>query len=595
MDEQKDASSNSSNSSTGPATPRFHSHHSETTRLCTQVNAELFDATNPRIHRDIIRIIAQYLDAQGYTSTKVTLYDEANVKQQQENNYISDVVRLRAAILDGEWDEADRICASAYLKDKKHILYSVYKQQYLELIDDNESQKAFTTLTKHLKPLESQQAFQGEFRDLCYLLTTKAIQDAPAFRNWDGIASSREKLAEYLQNILEYEIVGRENEQQLLRPNRLVTLLRQAVAYQIESCQYHAESIPLVSSLLSDYAPVVVPNTEQRAFVGHLGNVKCTEYVGAHGNFVASGSSDNTIRIWDTESSECLATLRGHTSRIWDICVDRMGTTLISASGDCTVKIWDIHDLHKPQCTATIPTSRLDSSASSNTTNVSAGVGQGGGGDIYSVSLTPLESHIIMAGYDRTIRLYDRVTGRVVQTLHGHDLSVAQAVANPLGNLIISGSKDQTIRFWDTISGTCVKSLRSHLGEVTSVATSDSGMLLLSSSKDNSNRLWDLRSLKRLRRYKGHQNTSKNFIRSDFIGDSLVVGGSEDGMVYIWDRESTSVVQRLDGHKGIVYEAKWNPKRGILCSASDDWTLKTWWFDPANTTAAAAVAASGSS
>ncbi|KAJ2813786.1 hypothetical protein H4S07_000406 [Coemansia furcata] len=540
---------------------RVHYHRSsEHSRLCTEADDSLLDEDSPRIRRDIIRIIAQYLDSQGFTSTKVTLYDEANVKQQRENNYISDVVRLRAAVLDGEWGEVDRICASAYLKDKKHILYSVYKQQYLELIDDNEAQKAFTTLNKHLKPLEAQQSVHGEFRDLCYLLTTKSIQDAPAFRNWDGIASARERLAEYLQSILEFEIVGRESEQQHLRPNRLVTLLRQAVAYQIESCQYHAEAVPLVPSLLTDYAPVVVPNAEQGAFAGHLGNVKCTAYVGPYAQLLASGSSDNTVRIWDTDSAECLAVLRGHTSRIWDICVDRAGSTLFSASGDGSVKVWDIRDLHKPQCLHTITADD--------------------GGDIYSVSLNPLESHIIMAGYDRKIRLYDRVTGRVVQTFHGHDLSVAQAIANPLGNLIISGSKDQTIRFWDMMSGSCVKSLRSHLGEVTSVATSDSGMLLLSSSKDNSNRLWDLRSLKRLCRYKGHQNTSKNFIRSGFVGDSLIVGGSEDGMVYLWDRESTNIVQRLDGHQGIVYDAKWNPKRGILCSASDDWTLKTWWFNP---------------
>lgn len=39
---------------------------------------------------------------------------------------------------------------------------------------------------------------------------------------------------------------------------------------------------------------------------------------------------------------------------------------------------------------------------------------------------------------------------------------------------------------------------------------------MLSSSKDNSNRLWDLRLGKPLRRFKGHQNTSKNFIRSAF-------------------------------------------------------------------------------
>ncbi|KAJ1808139.1 hypothetical protein LPJ77_002555 [Coemansia sp. RSA 2523] len=552
----------STSAQTANAQLGLHYHHSERSRLCTEASAELFDENSPRIRRDIIRIIAQYLDSQGYTSSKVTLYDEANVKQQHENNYISDVVRLRAAIVDGEWTEVDRICSSTYLKDKKHILYNVYKQQYLELIEDHESQKAFATLNKHLKPLESQQSFQGEFRDLCYLLTTKSIQDAPAFRNWDGVSSSREKLAEYLQNILEFEIVGRESEHQHMMPNRLTALLRQAVAYQIESCQYHSDAIPLVPTILTDYAPVVVPNTEQHSFIGHLGNIKCTAYVGQCGRHVASGSSDNTIRVWDTETSECVATLRGHTARIWDICVDRTGSTLVSASGDGTVKIWDIRDLNKPQCTSTVVTENS--------------------GDVYSVSLNPLESHIIMAGYDRTIRLYDRVTGRIVQTFHGHELSVAHAVSNPLGNLIISGSKDQTVKFWDIMSGTCVKSLRSHLGEVTSVATSDSGMLLLSSSKDNSNRLWDLRSLKQLHRYKGHQNTSKNFIRSSFIGDSLVVGGSEDGIVYIWDRESTKIVQRLSGHQGIVYDAKWNPKRGILCSASDDWTLKTWWFDPNN-------------
>ncbi|KAJ2681657.1 hypothetical protein H4R19_007297, partial [Coemansia spiralis] len=207
---------------------QVYHHRAGRSPLCTDASAELFDENNPRIRRDIIRVIAQYLDSQGYTSAKVTLYDEANVKQQHENNYISDVVRLRAAVLDGEWGEVDRVCSSAYLKDKKHILYKVYKQQYLELIEDNESQKAFATLNKYLKPLEAQQSFQGEFRDLCYLLTTKSIQDAPAFRNWDGIASSREKLAEYLQNILEFEIVGRESEHQHLRPNRLVTLLRQA-------------------------------------------------------------------------------------------------------------------------------------------------------------------------------------------------------------------------------------------------------------------------------------------------------------------------------------------------------------------------------
>ncbi|KAJ1942890.1 hypothetical protein EC988_006373, partial [Linderina pennispora] len=435
-------------STDGSLQRQFHNHAGERSRLCTDPSSELFDESNPRIQRDIIRLIAQYLDTQGYAATKVTLYDEANVKQRQEGEYISDVVRLRAAVLDGEWAEAERLCSGAHLQDKKQILYNVYKQRYLELIDDGEPQKAFAVLMKHLKALEAQQAFAGEFRDLCYLLTAKSIADAPAFRNWDGIASARERLAEYLQSILEFEITGRERLAMPMQPNRLLHLLRQAVAYQIESCEYHAESVPQVPTLLADYAPETVPNSAYRQFAGHLGNVKCAAWAGEAGRYLASGSSDNTVRVWDTDSGECRAILKGHGSRIWDVCADRRGDRVFSASGDGSVRVWDIRDLAKPQCVAVVD----------------------GVGDVYSVGLNAAETHVIMAGYDRAVRVYDLAAQRTVQRLVGHELSVASATTNALGNLVVSGSKDQTIKFWDTLSGTCVRTLRSHLGEVTSVA-----------------------------------------------------------------------------------------------------------------------------
>lgn len=46
----------------------------------------------------------------------------------------------------------------------------------------------------------------GEFRDLCYLLTCKSVQDIPGLRWWDGEkGSSREKLIEHFQSLLEFE------------------------------------------------------------------------------------------------------------------------------------------------------------------------------------------------------------------------------------------------------------------------------------------------------------------------------------------------------------------------------------------------------
>lgn len=65
--------------------------------------------------------------------------------------------------------------------------------------------QAFTFLQKRLKPLEQHQKTPIEFKDLCYLLTTKSIHDAPSFKNWEGIAQGRDKLIEQFQSMLEVE------------------------------------------------------------------------------------------------------------------------------------------------------------------------------------------------------------------------------------------------------------------------------------------------------------------------------------------------------------------------------------------------------
>jgi COMPASS component SWD3 len=49
--------------------------------------------------------------------------------------------------------------------------------------------------------------------------------------------------------------------------------------------------------------------------------------------------------------------------------------------------------------------------------------------------------------------------------------------------------------------------------------------------------------------------------------------------VYLWDQESGEVLQRLRGHAGIVYTARWSRAQGLFATASDDRTLRTWWYD----------------
>ena len=73
--------------------------------------------------------------------------------------------------------------------------------------------------------------------------------------------------------------------------------------------------------------------------MGHAGNVKCVDFVGDDGKWIVSGSSDNTVRIWDLETASVISVLEGHASRIWDVSSMKSGGRVASASGDGTVKV----------------------------------------------------------------------------------------------------------------------------------------------------------------------------------------------------------------------------------------------------------------
>lgn len=517
---------------------------------------DIFDLDSPKIKEDIVRMILQFLSDEGYYSSRAVVQDEANVKWKEREERGIEAKRLKQAILDGDWPEVEKLSTKPIVKNHRSFLYSLYKQQYLEYIEHREIQKAFSFLNKRLKPLEHLQTKPNEFKDMCYLLTAKSIHEAPSFKNWEGIAAARENLVGQFQSMLEFESADRSGNV-YVPPNRLVTLLRQAVAYQIQFSRYHPKIAPAVNSLLQDYTSFVIPNSVRYTLRGHEGNVKCVRFIGEEGRGVVSGSSDNTLRIWDTETAECTNVLRGHKSRIWDVSSTKLGDYVASASGDGTVKVWDLKS-SKANCVSTLA---------------------GHGGDVYSVQYHQSETNLVTGGYDKTIRLFDVNTGAVVKSFQGHQLAVSKTIFNPLGNLIISGSKDNTIKFWDIVSGLCIRTITSHLGEVTSVEMNSSGTLLLSSSKDNSNRLWDVRMVRPLRKLKGHQNTSKNFVRANFSDNNLIVGGSEDGIVYIWDQDTGEILQKLRGHTGVTYEAYWNVKQSMMASCSDDQTVKLWWYD----------------
>ena len=329
---------------------------------------------------------------------------------------------------------------------------------------------------------------------------------------------------------------------------------------QLIACDLDPDDLPedfrLAGTLSDPHDPTrsippreVLGTSRVTTVLGHADGIPACA-ITLDGQYLVSGSFDNTLKVWDLKSGRCLHTLEGHTDAVWACAITPDGQYLASGSVDHTVKVWD---LESGDCKITL---------------------EGHANSVLSCAITPDGRHLVSGSKDETLKVWDLESGDCLDTLKGHASSVLSCAITPDGRHLVSGSKDETLKVWDLESGDCLDTLKGHESWVSACAITLDGQYLVSGSFDNTLKVWDLKSGRCLHTLKGHESwVSACAIAPD--GRHLV-SGSDDNTLKVWDLKSGDCLRTLKGHANSVLACAITPDGQYLASGSMDDALKVW-------------------
>ncbi|KAM8810364.1 jouberin [Eudromia elegans] len=245
-----------------------------------------------------------------------------------------------------------------------------------------------------------------------------------------------------------------------------------------------------------------------------------------------AGRNGYPIVLYEIPSGQYLREFYGHLNIVYDLCWSKDNQCLLTASSDCTVRMWKIE-------TQTTSALRVFPHPSF----------------VYTAKCHPTANSLVVTGcYDSVIRIWNAkvkdIHGQLLQELDGHKTFINTLCFDAEGVHMFSGDSSGLIIVWDTFVKGSSQHLFQHWSINKEIKENDikgtpinhlevhpNGRRLLIHAKDSTLRIMDLRILA-TKKYIGATNYREKIHSTLTPCGSFLFSGSEDGKAYVWNPET---------------------------------------------------------
>ena len=306
------------------------------------------------------------------------------------------------------------------------------------------------------------------------------------------------------------------------------------------------------------------------------------------GQLLSCAMADGTVQLWGSADpghpTRLGPPVKAHNGEIRGIDFVDM-RTLVTAGDDGMMRVWDISNpaLISP---------------------VGPPLSGHRGIPVRSLALSRQRRIAATGDVDAYVRVWSLDRNHLVPLgppLKGHQRGMLRSLAfSPDGLRLVSVSDDRSVRVWNVSNPSHAAPigppLTGHQDEVTSVATSPNGLIAATGSDDQTVREWNLDTPRPTARGRPLTGAHDEVYSAAFTPDgSMLAAGTADGTIILWNIAGGTLPAPLGsplaGHGAGVDPAVFSPSGDLLATASEDMTVKLWQLtpDPAHPALAASL------